>query len=118
MYHLDAIGTQNNPVGQKTVELAGDKAILIMGWAADAATKGLAGGVDVTIDQAPFGAHYGTLRTDVASYFKRPDYEKAGFELTLPPGQLTKGEHSISIRVLSPDRQTYYQGEVIKLTIS
>jgi hypothetical protein len=117
MYHLDAIGSSVNPTAAKSFELFGDKSILVMGWAIDGPTKTLAGGVDVVIDQAPYSAHYGTGRTDVAGYYKRPDYEKSGFELTLPPGQLTKGDHSLSIRIISSDRKSYYQGEVVKFTI-
>ena len=36
--------------------------------------KGLAGAVDIVVDQVPYAAKYGTPRTDVADHFKRPDF--------------------------------------------
>ncbi len=118
MYHLDKIGTANDPVGQKSSQISGDASILIMGWAADGPKKTVAGGVDVVLDGTPFIAKYGTGRNDVADAFKRPEYLKSGFELLLSPGQLTKGEHSLSIRVISSDQKSYWQGEVVKFVVT
>jgi len=42
----------------------------------------------------------------------------SGFELTLPAGQLSKCEHSISIRVISSDKQSYFQGDVLKFAVN
>jgi hypothetical protein len=117
-YYLDTIGTTSNPTSQKSFPVAGDSSVLIRGWAVDGSTKTLAGGIDVVIDGNPYAASYGTVRPDVSDHFKLPQYEKSGFELTLSPGQLTKGEHSVSIRVISSDKKSYYQGEVVKFVVS
>lgn len=117
-YHLDRIGPINNPVPKQTFQLAGDASTEIVGWAIDTVAKKVAGGVEVLIDSSAFTAHAGMNRTDVADYFKRPDYITAGFDLTLPPGQLTKGEHSISIRVIANDKKSYYQGDLLNFVVN
>jgi hypothetical protein len=114
LYHLDSFGPVKNPGGPKPFEIASDSSNLVMGWAVDPVTKQLPGGIDVVVDQATFTAKAKTQRTDVADHFKRPDYVSSGFELVLPPGQLTKGEHTASIRVISSDKKSYYQGDVMK----
>jgi hypothetical protein len=117
-YHVDRFGPANNPAPQKSFEIAGDTSVLIMGWAIDGAAKKLPGGIEVLLDQAPFAAHTGVNRTDVADFFKRPDYAMAGFELIMPPGQLSKGEHSAAIRVISNDKTSYYQTELLKFVVN
>jgi hypothetical protein len=115
---LDNIGPVSDPAKQKSVQVSGDTPFGITGWAVDDAKKVTAGGVDVVIDQVPFSAHYGSERVDVATHFKQPEYQKSGFELTIAPGQLAKGQHSVSIRVISSDKKSYYQGPVVQFAVS
>ena len=114
---LDNIGPVSNPAGQKSVEVSGTTTFGITGWAIDEANKTTAGGVDEVIDGTPYSAHYGSPRTDVATHFNQPGYRDSGFELIVAPGQLTKGPHSVSIRVISNDRRSYYQGPVVQFTV-
>ena len=115
---LDNIGPVANPAAQKPVEVSGATAFGITGWAIDEANKAAAGGVDEVIDGTPYGAHYGSVRTDVATHFNQPEYRNSGFELMVAPGQLTKGPHSVSIRVISSDKKFYYQGPVVQFTVN
>jgi hypothetical protein len=117
-YFFDYFGPVQGPAAQKSVQVAGIAANAITGWAIDDSAKKLAGGVDVVIDQAPYSAHYGTVRTDVAAHFKNPDYTNSGFDLTLAPGQLPKGSHSVSIRVIASDKKSYYQGPPIQFSVN
>jgi hypothetical protein len=115
---LDNIGPVANPAGQKSIEVSGATTFAITGWAIDEANKTTAGGVDEVIDGTPYGAHYGSPRTDVAAHFNHPDYRNSGFELMVAPGQLAKGPHSVSIRVISSDKKSYYQGPVVQFTVN
>jgi hypothetical protein len=117
-YHLDRIGAENNPDPKKTVQVAADSSIMFMGWAIDDTTKQLPGGVDIAIDQSVYSAHAGTNRSDVADYFKRPELATAGFELIVPAGQLSKGEHTATIRVISSDKKSYFQTETWKFVVN
>lgn len=114
---VDNIGPVADPAKQKTVQVLGDKTFGITGWAVDEPKKTTAGGVDAVIDQIPYSAHYGSPRKDVATHFNQPAYEASGFELMIAPGQLSKGQHSVSIRVISNDRKSYYQGPVIQFAV-
>jgi hypothetical protein len=115
---IDNIGSVSNPAAQKTVEVSGAVTFGITGWAIDEPNKAVAGGVDAVIDQAPYSAHYGSARPDVATHFSNPAYSNSGFELMVAPGQLAKGPHSVSIRVISSDKKSYYQGPVIQFSVN
>jgi hypothetical protein len=115
---LDNIGPVANPAAQKSVEVSGATTFGITGWAIDEVNKTTAAGVDEVIDGKPYSAHYGSARTDVATHFNQPNYNNSGFELMVAPGQLTKGPHSVSIRVISSDKKSYYQGPVVQFTVN
>lgn len=117
-YWLDYLGPVKNPVTAKSIQVSGDTRIAISGWAVDGSTNTPAGGVDVVIDEAPYVAQYGIVRTDVAASYNRPDYTSSGFQLVLAPGKLSKGPHSVSIRIISSDRKSYYQGPVVQFSVS
>lgn len=112
------MGPINYPEMQKSNRVSGDTDIIVSGWAIDKAAKTTAGGVDVVLDQVPYSARYGIPRGDVADHFKRPDYMNSGFRLVLAKGRLTKGEHTISIRVISSDRKSYSQGPLVTFTVN
>jgi hypothetical protein len=115
---LDNIGQVSNPAAQKSVQVPGDASFGITGWAVDATNKAPAGGIDAVIDGAPYAAHYGSTRTDVANHFNQPAYLNSGFELFVAPGQLSKGPHSVAIRVISNDKKSYYQGPVVQFSVN
>lgn len=115
---IDNIGPVANPAAQKTVEVSGAATFGITGWAIDEPNKAPAGGVDAVIDQAPYSAHYGSPRPDVATHFSNPGYSNSGYELMVAPGQLTKGPHSVAIRVISSDKKSFYQGPVVQFSVN
>jgi len=57
-------------------------------------------------------------RPDVASHFNRTDYTNCGFQLNVGRGQLTKGSHSVSVRVIANDKKSYNEGPVIQFTVN
>ncbi len=125
LYSLDRIGTVIEPASQESVHVPGDRHIEFSGWALCANGDGLtdqhrrtpAGGVDIAIEDTLFYAVYGEDREDVANHFQNPDYRRSGFRLVLLPGMLTKGEHTMSMRVISPDQTSYYQGQSVTFTV-
>jgi hypothetical protein len=115
---IDNIGQVGNPAVERLVQVPGATTFGITGWAIDEPNKTTAGGVDVVIDQAPYNAHYGSPRPDVATHFKQPNYANSCFELMVAPGQLAKGPHSVSIRIISSDKKSYYQGPVVPFAVN
>jgi hypothetical protein len=117
-YNFDYLGTISYPAEKKSNQLSSAVDNIVAGWALGASQKGLAGGVDVVIDQVPYNAHYGVPRTDVADHFKCPDCTNSGFQLTLAHGQLSKGPHTVSIRVINSDKKTYGEGAPVQFTVN
>jgi hypothetical protein len=117
-YVFDSLGPVNYPAIQKGIQVSGDTDIGVSGWALDVSKKGEAGGVDVVLDNVPHSARYGVPRSDVASHFNRPDYTNSGFLLTLARGQVSKGPHTLSVRVIAGDKKSYNEGPVIQFTVN
>jgi hypothetical protein len=109
-YNLEFIAESSTPFARRpvTIPLAGE--FLVVGWAVDTPNHRLAADVDVVVDERPFPAFYGIDRPDVAEYLGVPDYRASGFTARLPGADAGRGEHTISIRILSADRRCYYAG--------
>ena len=84
---------------------AGDD--VLSGWAVDGQAVAPASGVDVAVDGHPYKAQYGIDRPDVAGTLKAPQYEKSGFSFVLHAGQMSKGRHTLAVRVISANRTSY-----------
>lgn len=117
-YNFDSLGPVNYPAVEKNIQISGDADIGASGWALDVSKKGVAGGVDVVLDNVPHSAHYGLPRNDVATHFNRPDYVNSGYQLVMAKGQLSKGPHTISVRVISSDKKSYNEGPVVQFTVN
>ena len=117
-YVIDSFGPIKYPEQQKSNQISADADTAIVGWALDKTSKKTAGGVDMVIDQSPFNARYGIPRGDVADHFQHPDYINSGFQLVIPRGRLTKGDHTLSIRVISSDRTSYDESPPVKFTVN
>jgi len=114
---LDLIGSVHNPLAQQPVHVSGHKGIRFSGWAVDEPNQSAAGGVDLVINQIPYRAFYGWQRMDVAAHFKHMAYQASGYLLDLPPGMLPNGKHVVSLRIISYDKTSYYQGPTVEFTV-
>lgn len=110
VYNLETIVEVVNPFEHQPVSVNAAARVVVSGWAVDDVHKSLAGGVDIAIDGKPYGAQYPMDRQDVADFFKNPAYAKAGFVLTLPAGLLSKGRHTVAVRVVDRDARSYSEG--------
>jgi Polysaccharide biosynthesis enzyme WcbI len=93
-----------------------ESSIVFSGWAADIRNGTPAGGVDVVVDGVPYSAIYGIARSDVAQAHGDP-FENSGFQFSLPPGVLSRGVHSFTIRVITHDRGAYWEGPSGRLIV-
>ena len=115
---LDYIGPVANPWTLPSIHVAGDtRPLRFSGWAVDEPLQAVAGGVDVVIDEVPYGSWYGGYRSDIAEHFKNVSYHGSGFLLLLPPGTLQKGEHVVTLRTISNDGKCYYQGPTLAFIV-
>ncbi len=91
------------------IRIKGDAPITLTGWAVDDTAGNVAGGVFASVDDAmAFPADYGIDRPDVAAALKNPVAQKSGFSVTIPPNALAIGRHTLTIKIVTTDRKSYY----------
>jgi len=117
--YLDYINNSSLPdtAAKVPIHVPGGKELRLSGWAIDQPNNVVAGGVDVVIDQVAYSAVYGSERSDVAASLKNPACKNSGYNLVLPAGMLAKGPHVLTIRAISHDKKSYYEGPTAKITI-
>ena len=116
LMNIEQIGEAKFPFGQ-LLHVAGSRRFRVAGWAVDQGSGLAAAGVDVVIDQVPFPSLYGSDRSDVAEYFKHSAYMASGFAADIPTGALSKGQHQLSVRVVSADRACYSEAESLPIVV-
>lgn len=106
---VSGAGLQN----EISVDLSRDKSIQFTGWAVDREAEGPASGVAISVEGKDgwqdFPAQYDLGRFDVAQAFAQPTYQHCGFVASLPTEKLTVGKHRLRLKIITADRQQYYQ---------
>lgn len=71
-----------------------------------------AGGVFINIDgQKDIPAIYGLDRSDVARYFNVSTYRFSGFSASFATSLLDKGQHALSVKIVTADKKGYYESD-------
>ena len=83
----------------------------------DQPSRSAAGGVDIVIDRMLFPSTYGLLETMSPNTSSVRNIGTTGFVASIPAGTLIKGEHALSLRVVSSDGQCYYSSARYSVTI-
>jgi hypothetical protein len=84
--------------------------ITVRGWAVDQRAKTEAGGVIINVDgSTDVLANYGQPRPDVANNLKNPDYMNSGFTASIDTATLSKGHHTLTMRVVTADKKGYFE---------
>lgn len=116
-FYLDHIGTFNDPIQNKGASVAGNQPLVFDGFGFDGVSKQPAKGVDIVIDGNAIGTAYGTPRPDVAKYNNIPGLINVGYKVTLPPGALKIGPHSVVVRVIAADNSGFYESPPISFVV-
>jgi phosphoglycerol transferase len=109
LYNVDAVSPARASYPSSTLHIRGSEPLHVTGWAVDTKGTPQGWGVDVVVDGIPFPSVYGSDRQDVADYYKNPAYKPSGFTATVPIETLAKGQHSLSIRLVTSDRRCFYE---------
>ncbi len=117
LVNIDRIGSDGAPFDQGAVRVRGTGAFRVEGWAVDREGGAAAAAVDVVIDKTPFQSFYGFERLDVADHFGRAAYRESGFTADIDTATLSKGSHSLSLRVVSSSRGCYYESPGLPIQI-
>ena len=111
-YSIDIIN------GQKVMDLANgiiiqDSYLTLTGWAVDKVSQTIANDVIIRIDSIDYLAATGINRPDVASVFQKQSYINSGWKFKIPIKILKKGQHQLSIKILSSDKKSYFSSNEI-----
>ena len=107
---VEKVGDVLRPGGGRAIPISLAGQFVVLGWAVDRTGKAAAGGVDVVIDGKAYPAEYGTVRPDVAEYFKTPACAPSGFKFSVAAAPFGKGNHRFAIRVLNSGKTGYWEG--------
>lgn len=109
MWNIEAVGSILNAWEKKTFEVTGPGVVNIVGWAVDQEAKAAAGGVEFVLEGVPYRAEYGLSRPDVAEAYKVAAYSTAGYCYRFDTRQFAPGKYVLSVRVLTADRNGYWE---------
>lgn len=116
---IDVINTITAPPNRIGVILG--QPLSVSGWAVDARSKSSAAAVLVSLDGTQdFLADSGDARPDVAKQYANNAYGRAGFHVLIPGNKLSAGEHSLTIKVVSHNADSYSelsQGRSISVSV-
>jgi len=113
-HNLEQIQKVISPYGQSSINISSASDTTVSGWAVDGQAKKEAGGVDIVVDGKVYKADYGSDRPDVSEALKFPA-SKSGFSLMLPANFLSKGSHTLSVRVITNDGKNYAEGPPVMI---
>jgi Predicted membrane protein (DUF2142) len=85
----------------------GRDVVIIRGWAVDRAAGTVAKGVEVELDGRPYRARYGLERNDVALRLGQASYRFSGFEAQIPVAEVSRGLHTIALRIVASEERSY-----------
>jgi SAM-dependent methyltransferase len=106
LWNLETLGTVTEP---GTIEVSAQEMFTIRGWAVDHVAKAAAGGIDIVIDGTAYAGEYGLRRPDVAKVHGEPAYLNSGYYFKLNGEHFAPGPHTAFVRVISHDKQSYWQ---------
>lgn len=92
-------GIAPSPMGPLTI---------IRGWAVDWPRGNVAGGVTVVLDGVAYPACYGLPSDESVKKLGDGKFANAGFGCAVPARELGRGQHTISLKVLTRDRTGVY----------
>jgi hypothetical protein len=115
--YIEQIGPVRSVYGGAPIVVRGDHSLRVAGWAVDPHARTPAAGVDVAIDGGVFPTFYGADRPDVVGALGERGYYASGFVTEIPATVLPRGEHALSLRVVSSDRTCYFTAPEIRVVV-
>ena len=116
-FTLDRIGAAPDPLNRRPALTPAGAPVVLDGFGFDPVAQAPGKGVDVVVDGRAYGAAYGRVRPDVATYFKNPALAAVGFATQLPAGALSKGPHEVVVRVVAADGKSYFESPMIPFEV-
>lgn len=109
LWSLDSWGTMKEAWKGGPYEVSAQETFTIQGWAVDRLARSAAGGIEIVIDETVYAGHYGSRRGDVAKVHGEAAYVNSGYTFQLEGDRFALGPHKAFIRVISNDKQSFWQ---------
>jgi hypothetical protein len=93
--------------GAKIV-IPGGQPLQFTGWAVDQMAATAPSNAIIQVDEFARASAVLTDRSDVSEAYKNPEYERSGFDITVPPALLPSGTHRLAFLVEDRNRSGYY----------
>jgi len=106
-FFVDQLGPISNPVNASVLEVPQGQALTIAGWALDTGRRRPAAAVDLVLDGARYRAPVRLARADVATAYADQAYSRCGFTTRLPARAISRGLHSLDLRVVAAGGESY-----------
>jgi hypothetical protein len=107
-----------NQDGMPVIDTRETGIITATGWAVDEPAGQAAGGVFINIDgQRDMPAAYGLDRWDVAQARNQSNYRFSGFSGACDTSILSKGQHTLALKIVTADKKGYYLTSGIKIEV-
>jgi phosphoglycerol transferase len=114
---FDKLGSDRGPSADHPTRVERREDLIVSGWAATPGTPRTGRKVEVAVDTSAYSAVYGIERPDVAAYLKTPEVAPSGFRASIPAERLGSGEHVLQVRLVSPDRDCYFESSVVRIYV-
>jgi predicted O-methyltransferase YrrM len=106
--YLDQLGEFSNPLAHPAIRVHPHEPLAVAGWAIDVARRRPAEGVELVLDEISYRTAVRIARTDVATVHGDQAYVRCGFNTWLPADALTRGSHTLELRVILEGGRSYY----------
>jgi len=113
-------GSGATPVKNKPITMSAGHVFTVAGWAIDVARGRPAGAVFLTVDgKESIVASYGLNRPDVGRVLRNQLYTPSGFIGVVPALSLPRGNHRVTVQILTWDVKAYSQlAQAFQITVT
>ena len=109
---MESLGGVSLAGKMEPIPINADGQPTLAGWIVDPRLQS-GRAADLTVDGVPLAAQYGYDRPDVAQWLHAAG--RCGFQAILP--KLSRGPHTVAIRLISADQDLYYQSMPLKILV-
>jgi hypothetical protein len=115
-FYLDELGSTKNPGRWRAPAVAAGEPLLVSGWGIDERHQVPARWIELVLDGTPYRTEARVPRGDVASARRHFDYLRCGFRATLPSDRMTRGNHTLVVRIVLANGRSYHESAAISFT--
>ena len=115
-FYVDELGPIKNPSRRPFLSVTASEPLLVGGWAIDKQNQHPAAWIEIVLDGNPYRTEARIPRADVATAHGDFRYLRCGFRATLPANRMSRGGHTLALRIILHGGHTYYEAQAMSFT--